>query len=172
MRLIKVGLASVNPTVGSVFSNVDRCVQVAHDMAGQHVTVAAFPEQVIGGYAPEDLIQWRGFVDAQWQQLRRFAQETQGHGTVFALGVAVAQRGHLYNAAAVVHRGDILGVVPKEKLTTYNVLYEARTFSPGVPGRPLARLDKHPRRSPVRRTRRHGGRRRSSPSGEYLDLHR
>ena len=134
MRLIKVGLASVNPTVGSVFSNVDRCVQVAHDMAGQHVTVAAFPEQVIGGYAPEDLIQWRGFVDAQWQQLRRFAQETQGHGTVFALGVAVAQRGHLYNAAAVVHRGDILGVVPKEKLPTYNVFYEARTFSHGVPG--------------------------------------
>jgi NAD+ synthase (glutamine-hydrolysing) len=40
----------------------------------------------------------------------------------------------LFNAAAVVHRGRILGCVPKEKLPTYNVFYEARTFSRGGPG--------------------------------------
>lgn len=134
MRLCKVGLGSVNPTVGNVASNVDRVLVQAQEMAAQHVTVAAFPEQVIGGYAPEDLIQWRGFVDAQWQQLLRFAKATAGHGTVYALGVAVAHGGHLYNSAAVVHRGVVLGVVPKEKLPTYNVFYEARTFSPGRAG--------------------------------------
>jgi NAD+ synthase (glutamine-hydrolysing) len=43
-------------------------------------------------------------------------------------------RGQLFNAAALVHRGQILGLVPKEKLPTYNVFYEGRTFSRGGPG--------------------------------------
>jgi NAD+ synthase (glutamine-hydrolysing) len=42
--------------------------------------------------------------------------------------------GQIFNCAAVVHGGAILGFVPKEKLPTYNVFYEARTFSRGVPG--------------------------------------
>jgi NAD+ synthase (glutamine-hydrolysing) len=124
----------VNPTVGAVQSNVDACVAAARQMAADHVTVGAFPEQVVGGYAPEDLIQWRGFVDAQWQHLQRFARETRDLHTAFALGVAVQHSGHLYNSAAVVHAGQVLGVVPKEKLPTYNVFYEARTFSPGRAG--------------------------------------
>lgn len=134
MRLVKIGLGSVNPTVGSVHSNIARCITQAKAMAAAECTVAALPEQVIGGYPAEDLVQWGGFVKAQWDALLRFARETAGLGTVFALGVTVAQRGHLYNAAAIVHRGSILGVVPKEKLPTYNVFYEARTFSRGVPG--------------------------------------
>jgi len=134
MRLVKIGLGSVNPTVGSVHSNTTRCIAQAKAMAAADVTVAALPEQVIGGYPAEDLVQWNGFVKAQWDELLHFAKETSSLATVFALGVTVAQRGHLYNAAAVVHRGAVLGLVPKEKLPTYNVFYEARTFSRGVPG--------------------------------------
>ena len=50
------------------------------------------------------------------------------------LGLAVSGGGQIFNAAAVVHRGRIAGVVPKEKLPTYNVFYEGRTFSRGGPG--------------------------------------
>ncbi len=135
MRLVKIALGSVNSTVGSVRSNTDRCLRMAGEMAASGVTVGAFPEQVIGGYPAEDLVQWQGFVAAQWRELLRFATETAGTGTVFVLGLVVALRGHLYNAAAVVHRGRVVGVVPKEKLPTYNVFYEARTFSRGAPGR-------------------------------------
>ncbi len=131
MRLVRIGIGSVNPTVGSVRSNVDLCVREAVAMADQGVTVGAFPEQVVGGYSPEDLVQWQGFIAAQWQQLQRFATETQTHGTVFVLGVVVSDRGHLYNCAAVVHGGRVLGLVPKEQLPTYNVFYEGRTFSRG-----------------------------------------
>jgi len=53
---------------------------------------------------------------------------------VFVLGLAVAIDGQLFNTAAVVHGGRILGFVPKEKLPTYNVFYEGRTFSKGTPG--------------------------------------
>jgi NAD+ synthase (glutamine-hydrolysing) len=48
--------------------------------------------------------------------------------------VTVAHGANVYNAAALVHRGKICGVVPKEKLPTYNVFYEARTLTRGVPG--------------------------------------
>lgn len=133
MRLVKIGLANVNATVGAVRSNVDRCLEIAHAMAADDVTVAVYPEQVVGGYAPEDLVQWRGFVDSQRRELRRFASETAALTTVFALGLVVPVGGDLFNAAAVVHAGEILGFCPKEKLPTYNVFYEARTLSRGAP---------------------------------------
>ncbi|RYE91130.1 MAG: NAD(+) synthase [Myxococcales bacterium] len=135
MRRVRVGLASVNAKVGAVWSNRDRCLEMLAAMAADGVTVACLPEQVIGGYPAEDLVQWKGFVDAQWQALEDIAKATAPSGMVVAIGLAVAFRGHLFNAAAVLHGGRILGVVPKEKLPTYNVFYELRTFSPGTPGR-------------------------------------
>src|SRR5882762_8347336 len=97
-------------------------------------TIVALNEQLIAGYSPEDLVHWRAFVDAQWRELERFAKETADLGAAFAIGLTVARGSHVYNAAAMVHRGKILGVVPKEKLPTYNVFYEARVFARGCPG--------------------------------------
>ena len=134
MRLIKIALGNVNPTVGAVRSNVDQVLAQAREMAADGVTVGCFSEQVVGGYPPEDLIQWRAFLAAQRSELERFAQETVDLPTVFVVGVAVGAGGQIFNCAAVVHGGEILGFVPKEKLPTYNVFYEARTFSRGAPG--------------------------------------
>lgn len=137
MRLIKIGFASLNTTVGAFVSNTDKAIARAKEMAEQKCTLGCFQEQVISGYPAEDLIQWRRFVDDQWQQLFRFALETgkSGFRTVYALGVTVEVDGHLYNSAAVVCNGHVLGIVPKEKLPTYGVFYENRTFSWGVPGK-------------------------------------
>jgi NAD+ synthase (glutamine-hydrolysing) len=134
MRLIKLGLGNVNPTVGAVRSNVDRMLAQAEAMAADGVQLAGFPEQVVGGYPSEDLVQWRGFVAAQRQELERFAAATAPLPTAFVAGLAVGVGGQIFNCAAVVHGGRILGLVPKEKLPTYNVFYEARTFSRGGPG--------------------------------------
>src|SRR5688500_5200232 len=134
MRLAKLAVASLSPTVGAIRSNVSRLIAVAHEMASENVTIGAFPEQAIGGYPPEDLVQWPGFLVGQRQQLARFATETSASATVYVIGLAVSASGQIFNAAAVVHRGRILGVVPKEKLPTYNVFYEGRTFSRGGPG--------------------------------------
>ncbi len=134
MRLAKLAVASVSPTVGAVTSNVDRLIEVALAMGQGDVTIGAFPEQAIGGYPPEDLVQWRGFLDGQRRELDRFARETAAFNTVYVLGLAVSVGGQLFNCAAVVHRGVIVGLVPKEKLPTYNVFYEGRTFSRGGPG--------------------------------------
>lgn len=133
MRLVKIGVASVNTTVGAVRSNVDRCIDLAHQMAADEVTVAAFPEQVVGGYPTEDLIQWREFVASQRAHLDRFASETQQLPTVFSLGLTVGRGGELFNVGAIVHAGRVVLFCAKEKLPTYNIFYESRTFSRAVP---------------------------------------
>jgi NAD+ synthase (glutamine-hydrolysing) len=134
MRLIRIALASVNTTVGAVRANVDRALSLAARADAEHATLAVFPEQMISGYPPEDLVQWRAFVDAQWRQLERFAAETARLGPAFAVGVTVARGAGVYNCAALVYRGRVRGLVPKEKLPTYNVFYEGRTFSRGAAG--------------------------------------
>lgn len=134
MRLVKVGLASVNTTVGAFGANVDRALVLAKELAAQHTSIAVFPEQSIAGYPAEDLVQWQAFVDRQWAELERFARETAALPMVSVLGVAVIHRGMRYNCAAVVGGGAIWGLVPKEKLPTYNIFYEGRTFARGLPG--------------------------------------
>lgn len=134
MRLVKVGLGAVNTTVGAFGANVSRALDMAREMAAADVTVALFPEQLVGGYPQEDLVQWQAFVDRQWTELERYASETASLPLVSVVGVSVAHRGLRYNCAAVVAGGRIHGLVPKEKLPTYHVFYEGRTFARGFPG--------------------------------------
>jgi NAD+ synthase (glutamine-hydrolysing) len=134
MRLIRVALANVNTTVGACRSNVDRAIRLAREAADDGATLVAFPEQMIGGYPPEDLVQWAAFVEAQRDELLRYARETSSLGCVSVLGLVVARGPHLYNVAALVHGGSVWGLVPKEKLPLYNVFYEARTLARGEPG--------------------------------------
>ena len=134
MRLVRIALASVNSTVGATTGNLERALKLARAAAADAATVVVFPEQVLGGYPAEDLVQWRGFVDAQWRALESFAKETAALGIVSAVGVTVSRGASLYNAAALVQAGRIHGIVPKEKLPLYNVFYEARTLTHGEPG--------------------------------------
>lgn len=134
MRQVKIGLANVDTTVGAFVSNVDKMLEFAEEMANKDCTIGVFQEQVIGGYPAEDLVQWPGFVKGQWKALNDFARNTYWHETIFTLGLTVQVGGNLYNCVAVVHRGKILGIVPKQKLPTYDIFYEMRTFSQGVPG--------------------------------------
>jgi NAD+ synthase (glutamine-hydrolysing) len=134
MRLVRIALANVNSTVGACRSNVDRAIALARVAAADGATLTALPEQVIGGYPPEDLVQWRAFVDAQRTELSRFARETAALGCACAVGLVVARGANLYNVAALVHAGRVWGFVPKEKLPLYNVFYEARTLARGAAG--------------------------------------
>ncbi len=139
MRLIQIGLGNIDTTVGAVDANADRVATVAEAMAAANVTVALFPEQAIGGYPPEDLVQWRGFVERQWEALISVAARTAHLPMVLVTGVVIDHQGLRYNCAAVIAGGAIRALVPKEKLPNYNVFYEQRTISPGTP---LA-LDEH-----------------------------
>ncbi len=134
MRLVRIALANVNTTVGAVKENVDRAVRVLREAAADGANLVVLPEQLVGGYMQEDLVQWRAFITAQREALERFARETASLGVAAALGCTVARGDHLYSCAAVVHEGRVLGLVPKEKLPSYNVFYEGRTLARGSAG--------------------------------------
>ncbi len=133
MKLIKIGLASPDQTVGAIDSNTEKLVAMAQEMAANDCTLGCFPEQSIPGYPVEDLVLWGSFLDRQWNGLMNFAEATKSLKTVFVVGLAVQFNSIGYNVAAVVARGTVIGLVPKEKLPTYGVFYEKRTYSAGVP---------------------------------------
>lgn len=134
MDLLRIALANINTTVGAVTSNVDKAVAACEAAARDSASIVALPEQAIGGYVQEDLVQWRRFVDAQWTALERFAHETRSLDLTTAVGLTVEHDARLYSAAALVRKGEVLGVVPKEKLPSYHVFYEGRTLARGEPG--------------------------------------
>jgi NAD+ synthase (glutamine-hydrolysing) len=134
MRLLRLGLGNVNTTVGATDSNVERVLATLHKLQADQVTLAALPEQVIGGYPPEDLLLWPGFVRAQAESLYKLTQATKELSLAFVCGVLVQAMEQIYNCAAFVFKGKVYGVVPKEKLPLYNVFYEARTLGAGIPG--------------------------------------
>jgi NAD+ synthase (glutamine-hydrolysing) len=134
MRLVRVALANVHSHVGATRTNTDRVIAAVREAAAGGATVVALPEQVLGGYPAEDLVQWRAYVDAQRGELDRLARETASLPCATALGLVLARGPHVYNVAALVHGGRVWGYSPKEKLPLYNVFYEARTFSRGAPG--------------------------------------
>src|ERR1700722_46509 len=134
MRLVRVALANVNATVGATRANVDRCVAAVRYAAADGATLVALPEQVVGGYPPEDLVQWRAFVEAQHRELQRFSAETADLRCASVVGLVAAHGSHVYNVAALVHAGRVWGLGPEEKPPLYNVFYEARTLARGGPG--------------------------------------
>lgn len=134
MRLLRIGLGSINSTVGAVRGNVERAAALCRAIAADGASVAALPEQMIGGYPPEDLVLWPGFVHAQLEGAAALAVATAELPSIIVFGLLVPAFGEVYNCAAVLFRGRVLGVVPKEKLPLYNVFYEARTLARGRPG--------------------------------------
>jgi NAD+ synthase (glutamine-hydrolysing) len=135
MRLIRIGLVSVDTTVGAIGSNTKKAIDQAQKLDAAGCTVGVFPEQLFGGYPAEDMILMPEFIDKQWEALIRFAYETRECKTVFVVGLAVRSTdGLIYNASAVVCGGKIRGIVPKEHLPTYGVFYERRVFTAGQSG--------------------------------------
>ncbi len=160
MRLAKLAVASVSPTVGAVASNVSRLVTVAREMAAADVTIGAFPgtsDRRLPARRPRAVARVSRRPAPRARALRR-RDRRHADGVRPGVGRRRSAR-QLFNSAAVVHRGRVLGLVPKEKLPTYNVFYEGRTFSRGGPG-PRPRRRRHPARRlpvPVRLRRRGGG---------------
>ena len=134
MMLLRMGLGVVNSTVGAVRSNAAQLRAQALALHAEGVQLAAFPELVLCGYPPEDLVLFPGFIAGQWQALAGFMRATASLPAVWILGVLCTVDSEVYNCAAVVHRGQLLGLVPKEKLPLYSVFYESRCLSPGRAG--------------------------------------
>src|SRR5258707_8832591 len=108
MRLVKIALANVNTTVGAFVHNVDRALKLAYQMADEHVSLGLFQEQLVGGYPPEDLIQWQGFVEHQWKEVLRVASGAAQLQTGFSLWGTVSFPRLRFNCPALLAGGRVL----------------------------------------------------------------
>lgn len=98
--------------------------------AEQNAAVVVFPELCLTAYSCGDLFFQPALCRAAVDALLRFAEATRGCATIAVVGLPLAVGDALYNVAAVVQNGRILGLVPKSVLPNYREFYERRQFSP------------------------------------------
>ena len=117
MRLAKLAVASVSPTVGAVHSNVSLLIDIAREMAEADVTLAGIPRAGrSAGTHPRIWCSGAGFSKGSATSSNDLPQRHGRHANrVRRSASRVAVGGQLFNAAAIVHRGRILGFVPKGK---------------------------------------------------------
>jgi NAD+ synthase (glutamine-hydrolysing) len=128
MSHLRIALAQINTTVGDLAGNTQKivaCLEQARDVGA---ALVAFPELAVTGYPPEDLLLKPAFIAANRAAIEKITAATQGLTAV--VGFADAE-GDVYNAAAVLHDGRLVGVYRKHYLPTYSVFDEDRTFRAG-----------------------------------------
>jgi NAD+ synthase (glutamine-hydrolysing) len=110
-------------------ANAAAVVELAGRAAAEGAAVVAFPELCLTGYSNEDLIQQRSLLDAARSGLEEVVARSRDWSSVLVVGAPLVVDARLYNTAVVVHRGSVLGVVPKSYLPNYREFYEKRQFS-------------------------------------------
>ena len=131
MSTIRIGLAQINASVGDFEGNVKRIVRFIEDAGKQGVDLISFPELAISGYPPEDLLLKPKFVEDNYNSLKRIAKKTAGLDIVVVVGF-IDKSDDIYNAAAVISKGEIKGIYHKNYLPNYGVFDEKRYFKSGT----------------------------------------
>jgi NAD+ synthase (glutamine-hydrolysing) len=122
-------LAQINATVGDLRGNVRKILDYIDQARGLGVDLVAFPELVVTGYPPEDLLLKPDFVEANISCLHEIAIATRG---ITAIVGFVNRDSDIYNAAAILHGGALAGVYHKMYLPNYGVFDENRYFQAGA----------------------------------------
>ena len=99
--------------------------------AARGVKLAVFPEFCLTGYTCGDLFLQRTLQQGALTGLQELLDASRELDTVALVGLPLMVRGKLYNCAAVLCRGQLLGIVPKTYLPNYGEFYEKRQFTPG-----------------------------------------
>ncbi len=127
-RIVRIALAQTNSIVGDLPGNTRKVIDFITRAREMGADLVAFPELVLTGYPPEDLLLRPEFIDQNQAALDEVVRETRGITAV----VGFAQRAEdVYNAAAIAHDGEIVGVYHKSHLPNYAVFDEMRYFRPG-----------------------------------------
>lgn len=127
---LKVAAATPKVRVADVDYNTKSIITVLENAFFEGVKCLVFPELCITAYTCQDLFFQRALLDASVEALFKIADAGRGKKILFTVGLPIQKDGSIYNCAAVIFDGDILGIVPKTSLPNYNEFYEARHFSP------------------------------------------
>lgn len=108
--------------------NTERTLELAGDAGERGAGLVVFPELGISAYAIDDLLHQQALLDAVRRALDRIVEESRGLLPVIVVGAPLRIEGGVFNTAVVIHRGRVLGVVPKSYLPEYREYYEKRQF--------------------------------------------
>ncbi|AWT25232.1 Glutamine-dependent NAD(+) synthetase [Corynebacterium provencense] len=127
----RVAAVTVPVAVADPATNARTIVAAARELHDDHVAVAVFPELCLTGYAIDDLVLQDVVSDAVTAAVETLVAASVDLMPVLVVGAPLEWRNRLYNCAVVIHRGEILGVVPKSNLPTYREFHERRWYAPG-----------------------------------------
>ena len=128
---VKVAAVTPKIKVADPKYNAEEICKRLEDAYQRGAKVIVFPELCITGYTCGDLFLQQTLLDGALEGLWTIVKATEGRDALVFVGLPVARNGKLYNVAAVLQNGSILGMVPKTNLPTYAEFYEGRHFTSG-----------------------------------------
>jgi NAD+ synthase (glutamine-hydrolysing) len=128
---IKVASATPRIRVADPDYNCEQIKAMADVCHASGGKIIVFPELCITGYTCGDLFLQRKLLDGAENGLIKILNDTSQLDALIVVGLPVAHSGRLYNCAAVLFRGQLLGLVPKINIPNYSEFYEKRHFASG-----------------------------------------
>lgn len=128
-----VKAAAVTPSlrVADCEYNTDQIIKNIKAAADNGAVIVALPELSVTGYTCSDLFLQQALLDKAEESIAKIIEETQELNILAVVGVPVRYGASLYNCAAVICKGELLGLVPKMNIPNYSEFYECRHFTPG-----------------------------------------
>lgn len=131
-NFVRVALGIPELRVADPAFNTGEVIALMRQAAQRDALLLVFPELGLSAYSCEDLFHQQALLDASRDGLVRVIDASRVLPTIAVVGLPVQVDHLLYNCAAVVHRGRLLGVVPKTYLPNYREFYEMRQFTPAT----------------------------------------
>ena len=129
---LRVAACTLETAIAEPARNARSILAAARDCDRSGVGLAVFPELSVSGYALDDLFLQQALHEAVAAALDAIVEGSRDLLPVLVVGAPLRHRHRLYNTAVVVHRGAVLGVVPKSFLPNYREFYERRHFASGA----------------------------------------
>ena len=133
---IRVAAATPDLKVADPVFNREQTWKMMQEAADQDVKILVFPELGLTGYTCGDLFLQDTLVDQAKEELLWLLNASKAMDMLTFIGLPWMKDGKLYNVAAVIKSGELLGLVPKRHLPNYSEFYELRHFNPG----PVSRM--------------------------------
>ena len=126
---VRVAVCTPRVEVASPAMNVERTLALARRAAANHAAIVLFPELGLSAYSNEDLALQDALLDAVESGVHVLIEASRTLPSVLVVGAPVRSEQRLFNCALVIHRGELLGIVPKTYLPNYREFYEKRQFT-------------------------------------------
>ena len=128
---VRVAACTHHTTLADPAANAESVLRLARDCHDDSVALAVFPELTLSGYSIEDILLQDALLDAVEDAVLDIVAASAELLPVLVVGAPLRYRHRIYNTAVVIHRGRVLGVVPKSYLPTYREFYERRQMAAG-----------------------------------------